>query len=215
MVYGIGSGAYCFLLLIVVVVFGLMNNSKESNIVLTYSYVSGGTVFRKVTQWDRLGSVWMGQYDLLWKGRNAKGGKPYTCKTAYGQFGRECRHNNRHVSIDLALEWIEALRDAGSEGERRELIRKFMEATPRTVRSIASLAPDERAKADKLLKELHGGSSQNWRERKMEIRQYFASKGWAIPQNEPSPAKRVFGCVILIGVLVFWVFFFALMCSRM
>ena len=46
----------------------------------------------------------------------------------------------------------------------------------------------------------------------MEIRQYFASKGWAIPQNEPSPAKRVFGCTILIGVLVFW-FSFSLLCA--
>ncbi len=211
---GIQSGAYCFFTLIFVIIVGLVDTSKGSNIVLTGKSICGGKIFRKSTDWDRLGKVWMAQYDLVWKGRNAKGGKPYTCKTAYGQFGRECRHNNRHVSIDLALEWIEALRDAGSEGERRELIRKFRKATPRTVRSIASLAPDERAKAEKLLKELHGGSSQNWRERKMEIRQYFAGKGWAIPQNEPSPAKRVFGCAILIGVLVFWFFFFALMCSR-
>ncbi len=211
---GIESGAYCFFMLIFVIIGGLVDTSKRSNIVLTGKSICGGTIFRKSTDWDRLGKVWLARYDLVWKGRNAKGGKPYTCKTAYGQFGRECRHNKKLVSIDLATEWIEALRDAGSESERRELIRKFRVTTPRTLRSIASLAPDERAKADKLLKELHVGSSGNWRERKMEIRQYFAGKGWAIPQNEPSPSKRVFGYVILIGALVFWIFFFAIMCSR-
>ena len=215
MVYGIGSGAYCFLLLIVVVLFGLMNNSKESNIVLTASYVSGGTLFRKVTQWDRLGRVWMGQYDLLWKGRNAKGGKPYTCKTAYGPFGRECQHNQRHVSIDLAIEWIEALRDASSETERRELIRKFRGSAPRSLSAIASLSPEEQAKANKLLKELNSFSigSRYRKERKMEIRQYFANKGWEIPPTTPSALMEVFfyfyvfilipGCLFVIFYILF------------
>ena len=96
------------------------------------------------------------------------------------------------------------------------MIRKFSGSAPRSLSAIASLSPEEQAKANKLLKELNSFSigSRYRKERKMEIRQYFAGKGWAIPQNEPSPAKRVFGCAILIGVLVFWFFFFALMCSR-
>ena len=84
-------------MLIFVIIGGLVDTSKGSNIVLTGKSICGGKIFRKSTDWDRLGKVWMAQYDLVWKGRNAKGGKPYTCKTAYGQFGRECRHNNRHA----------------------------------------------------------------------------------------------------------------------
>ena len=211
--YGIESGAYCFFLLIVVVVFGLMDNSKESNIVLTTSYISGGTVFRKIIKWERLSRVWMGEYDLLWEGKNTRGGKPYICKTAYGQFGRECQHNQSQVPIDLAIEWIEVLRDASSETERRELIRKFRGSDPRSLRTISSLAPEEQAKANKLLKELKSFSSGYREERKMEIRQYFASKGWEIPTTKNSALMELLfyfyalilipGCLLIIFYILF------------
>ena len=212
---GIQSGAYCFFTLILVIIGGLVDTSKGSNIVLTGKSICGGKIFRKSTDWDRLGKVWMAQYDLVWKGRNAKGGKPYTCKTAYGPFGRECQHNQRHVSIDLAIEWIEALRDASSETERRELIRKFRGSAPRSLSAIDSLSPEEQAKANKLLKELNSFSigSRYRKERKMEIRQYFANKGWEIPPTTPSALMEVFfyfyvfilipGCLFVIFYILF------------
>ena len=213
LLYGIESGAYCFFLLIVVVVFGFMNNSKESNIVITASYISGGTVFRKITRWEKLSRVWMGQYDLLWEGKNAKGGKPYICKTSYGQFGRECQHNQSQVPIDLAIEWIELLRNASSEMERRELIQKFRGTVQRSLRAISSLAPEEQAKANMLLKELRSFSSGYREERKMEIRQYFVKKGWDIPKTKTSPLMEVFfyfyvfllipGCLFFIFYILF------------
>lgn len=213
LLYGIESGAFCFFLLVVVVVFGLMNNSKESNIVLTASYISGGTVLRKITKWERLSRVWMGEDNLLWEGKHASGGKPYICKTPYGQFGRECQHNQSQVPIDLAIEWIEVLRDASSETERRELIRKFRSLAPRSLRSISNLAPQEQAKANKLLKELKSLRSGYRKERKMEIRQYFANKGWEIPTTKTSALMEglfYFYAFILIPGCLFVIFYILL-----
>ncbi|MBT3665838.1 MAG: hypothetical protein HN548_00015 [Opitutae bacterium] len=210
MAYGLESGAYCFFLLIASVVLGLMDNSKESNVVLTRKYLYGGTTFRKSMEWGRLGKVWAGQYDIHWEGIKAKGGKSNICKTAYGNFGRECQHNQRHVSIDLAIEWIEALRDALSDEDRQELIRRFKRAAPQSERSIASLSPEEQAKANKLLKELKSWSSGYRQERKMEIRQYFANKGWAIPPTKHSTlvnALVYFYLFLLIPGCLFIIFY--------
>ena len=81
-----------------------MNNSKESNIVITASYISGVT-FRKITRWEKLSRVWMGQYDPLGR-KECEGRKAVICKTSYGQFGRECQHNQSQVPIDLArVDW--------------------------------------------------------------------------------------------------------------
>ena len=180
---------------------------------MTASYISGGNVIRKITQWEKLSRVWMGKSNLLWEGRNAKGGKPYICKTSYEGFGRECQHNQRQVSIDLAIEWIEALRHESSEEGCRELIRKFRRSSPQSLRAISSLTPKEQAKASKLLKELHSISLGYRKERKMEIRQYFANKGWEIPITKPSALMEEFfyfyifmlipGCLLIIFYILF------------
>lgn len=207
--FGIQSGAYCFFLLPFVLIGGFLDTSKKSNIIITAYYLKGGTSLRRKTPWNLLGRIWKGQYDLLWESCRKKGGKSVSCKTAYGNFGRECLHNGRSVSIGLAIEWIEALRDASSENERLDLIRKFRGTAPQRLLPVDGLGVEEKAKALGLLKEYKRWNVSGERERKMEIRQYFIEKGWAFPPA--SRTKIVFGWIVLTGTLVFWIFFFTLL----
>jgi len=207
--FGIQGSAYCFFLLPFVLIGGFLDTSKKSDIIITAHCLRGGTFLRRKTSWNLLGRIWKGRYDLLWESCLTKGGKSVSCKTAYGNFGRECLHNGRSVSIGLAIEWIEALRDASSEKERLDLIRKFRGAAPQRILPIDDLGAEEKAKALDLLKEYKRWNVSGERERKMEIRQYFIEKGWAFPPA--SRTKIVFGWIVLTGVLVFWIFFFILL----
>ena len=95
------------------------------------------------------------------------------------------------------------------------MIRKFRGSAPRSLSAIDSLSPEEQAKANKLLKELNSFSigSRYRKERKMEIRQYFANKGWEIPPTTPSALMEVFfyfyvfilipGCLFVIFYILF------------
>ena len=50
---------------------------------------------------------------------------PYSHCIEYDDWGRECSGNGRVVPLELAVEWIEALRNAGSDEERSALIQKW------------------------------------------------------------------------------------------
>ncbi len=129
--------------------------------------------------------------------------KAISSQTPHGPLGRECLHNGRQVSRQLAIEWIEALRDAPSETERKALIRKFRGNAPRTLRPLAKLDPVERAKGEEFLEELKHLRGEYAIDRKMEVLQYFKEKGWAFPAQERRTPKLIFGFCILIGVAIF------------
>ena len=50
---------------------------------------------------------------------------PYSHCIEYDDWGRECSGNGRVVPLELAVEWIEALRNAGSDEERSALIQEW------------------------------------------------------------------------------------------
>jgi hypothetical protein len=198
---------------VVFIVGGLVDTSKGARIVLTGRAISGGTLRRKTIPWDNLGEVWTGNETIEWERSESGRSKAISCQTPYGPLGRECLHNDRQVSRQLAIDWIKALRDAPSETERKALIRKFRGNAPKTLRPLAKLAPVEGAKAEELLEELKHLRGEYAIDRKMEALQYFKEKGWAFPTQGRRTPKVIFGFCILIGVAIFWIFFFGLLIS--
>ncbi len=198
---------------VVFIVGGLVDTSKGARIALTSRAISGGTLRRKTIPWDKLGEVWTGNETIEWERAESGRSKAISCQTPYGPLGRECLHNDREVSRQLAIDWIKALRDAPSETERKTLIRKFRGNAPKTLRPLAKLDPVERAKAQELLEEIKHLRGEYAIDRKLEVLQYFKEKGWAFPAQGRRTPKVIFGFCILIGVAIFWIFFFGLLIS--
>ena len=201
------------LMTVVFIVGGLVDTSKGARIALTSRAISGGTLRRKTIPWDKLGEVWTGDETIEWERSESGRSKAISCQTPYGPLGRECLHNDRQVSRQLAIDWIKALRDAPSETERKALIRKFRRNPPKTLRPLAKLDPVERAKAKELLEEIKHLRGEYALDRKLEVLQYFKEKGWAFPAQGRRTPKVIFGYCILIGVAIFWIFFFGLLIS--
>ena len=208
-----GVLAFIGFFLVIVIVGGLVDTSKGARIVLTSRAISGGTLRRKTIPWDKLGEVWTGNETIEWERSESGRSKAISCQTPYGPLGRECLHNDRQVSRQLAIDWIKALRDAPSETERKTLIRKFRGNAPKTLRPLAKLDPVERAKAEELLEELKHLRGEYAIDRKLEALEYFKEKGWTFPAQGRRTPKVIFGYCILIGVAIFWIFFFGLLIS--
>ena len=126
---------------VVFIVGGLVDTSKGARIALTVRAISGGTLRRKTIPWDKLGEVWTGNETIEWERSESGRSKAISCQTPYGPLGRECLHNDRQVSRQLAIDWIKALRDAPSETERKTLIRKFRGNAPKTLRPVGQVRP--------------------------------------------------------------------------
>ena len=206
-----GILAFIGFFLVIFVVGGLIDTSKAARITLTVSSIRGGTLRQKTIPWDELGDVWIGDEALIWERQDSSESKAISCQTPYGPLGRECLHNGRAVSLELAIEWIEALRDASSEGDREELLRKFRGAAPKILRSLNQLATEERAKAQQLLSEIKNLRGEYGFDRKMEVRQYFQEKGWGFPKQNVSTTKVAIGWLLIIAAVIFWIFFFSLL----
>jgi hypothetical protein len=206
-----GVLAFIGFFLVIVIVGGLVDTSKGARITLTVASISGGTLRRKTIPWDQLGDVWVGDETVEWESSDSSGSKATSCQTPYGPMGRECLHNGRTVSLELAIEWIEALRDASSEEERAELLRKFRGAAPKILRSLNQLTTEERAKAQQLLSEIKNLGGDYSFDRRMEVRQYFKEKGWAFPKQNVSTTKVAIGWFLIIATVIFWIFFFSLL----
>jgi len=203
--------AFIGFFLAIVIVGGLVDTSKGARITLTTSSISGGTLRRKTILWDQLGDVWVGDEVLVLERIDASGSTASSCQTPYGPMGRECLHNGRTVSLELAIDWIEALRDASSEGDREELLRKFRRTAPKILRSLNQLSAEERVKAQQLLSEIKNLRGEYSIDRRMEVRQYFKEKGWAFPKQNVSRTKVAIGWLLIIATVIFWIFFFTLL----
>ncbi|MFP6900680.1 MAG: hypothetical protein VCA36_07030 [Opitutales bacterium] len=121
---GSAAGVLAFIgfFLVIFIVGGLVDTSKGARIILTVSSISGGTLRRKTIPWGAHGDAWIGDEVLMWERQDSSGSKAGSCQTPYGALGRECLHNGRSVSRELAIEWIEGMRDASSESEREALL---------------------------------------------------------------------------------------------
>lgn len=177
-----------------------IESSSGARITLTKRFLSGGTFRRKTIAWENLGDVWEGDETIEWESKDAK---PITCQTPWHEIGRECTHNGRHVSLRLAIDWIEALRDAKSENERDALLREFRGAAPKTFTPFNQLSTRDRAKADELLRELKNFRGAGRARRVAEITQLFRDKGWEPPKgkllmNLLTP-RTVIGCALFIA----------------
>ena len=173
-----------------------IESSSGARITLTKRFLSGGTLRRKTIPWDRMGDVWEGDETIEWESTDAD---PITCQTPWHEIGRECAHNGQHVSMRLAIDWIEALRDAESESEREALLRKFRRGAPKTLTPLNQLSAKDRAKADELLSEIRNFRGTGRAQRIVEIQQLFRNKGWQPPKVNLLTPRTVIGCAAFIG----------------
>ncbi|MDG0964810.1 MAG: hypothetical protein P8P49_00200 [Opitutales bacterium] len=210
---GIGSSVFIFSTLICVTLGGTLQILKAPNIVITSKYISGGSWrTRRTTSWDKLGTVSANRYFFLWEDKKYKTQK---IKTSFDHFGRVCDHNGRQVAKELAIEWVESIRDAGSEEKRETLIKKMRQLGPQKIISRNELSEKDRNKSKKLVKEYKSLKYRpNTSERKVEIINYFRDKGWKFPNSEIYSKLEVkTGKLILLFTAVFFVFFFFLLIS--
>ena len=110
---------------------GLVRTSKQNNLKITQSFIEVGLFFRKKTSWDQISRVYSDLDYLYWE-EITRDQKVKTHKVPYEHWGRECVQNGKKVSKELALEWIQKLRESKSVRERIELISEFV--TIRTIR---------------------------------------------------------------------------------
>ena len=174
----------------------LVKSSPFTRITMTRRFLSGGTLRRRTIEWEKLGDVWEGDETIEWESTDAK---PITYQTPWHEIGRECAHNGRHVSMRLAIDWIEALRDAESEIEREALLRKFRKAAPKALTPLNQLSAKDRAKADELVSEIRNFRGTGRAQRIVEIQQLFRNKGWQPPKVNLLTPRTVIGCAAFIG----------------
>ena len=72
---------------------------------------------------------------------------PYSHCVTYDDWGRECIGNGRVVPLELAVEWIEALRNAGSDEERSALIQEWKHQEWKQPWEQTEIEPKERRKS--------------------------------------------------------------------
>ena len=101
---------------------GLVRTSKQNNLKITHSFIEVGLFFRKKTSWDQISRVYSDLDYLYWE-EITRDQKVKTHKVPYEHWGRECVQNGKKVSKELALEWIQKLRESKSVRERIELIK--------------------------------------------------------------------------------------------
>ena len=204
---------WCIYMAVFFFCIGLVRTSKHTNLKMSHSYLEGGFFFRNRTSWDQISKVYSDLDYLYWEEITVNQ-KTKTYKVPYEHWGRECRQNGKQVSKELVLEWIQKLREAKSTSERIELIGEF--ATIRTLpkKEISELTQEEQKKANALLKRYNNAGGEYRMERRNEIRQYFAQKGWVLPQPKISKGKRVMGCIFLFLVFGFWIWFFIFAFTR-
>ena len=192
---------------------GLVRTSKQNNLKITHSFIEVGLFFRKKTSWDQISRVYSDLDYLYWE-EITRDQKVKTHKVPYEHWGRECVQNGKKVSKELALEWIQKLRESKSVRERIKLISEFV--TIRTIRKkeISELSQEEQKKAKALLQKYKNAGGEYRMERRNEIRQYFEQKGWGLPQPKVSEGKKVMGYIFIILVFGFWIWFFIFAFSR-
>ncbi|MFP6900681.1 MAG: hypothetical protein VCA36_07035 [Opitutales bacterium] len=71
------------------------------------------------------------------------------------------------------------------------------------------LSPDERAKAEELLRKLKQLRGEYGFERRMEVRQYFQEKSWIFPKQELWTPRAVIGCLIMVALVIVMILIFS------
>ncbi len=183
----------------------LVKSSPSTRITMTRRFLSGGTLRRKTIAWEKLGAIWSDEGTIKWKSNDAQS---ISCQIPWHETGWVCAHNGRPVSLALAMDWIEALRDAQSEVERDKLLRKFRKVAPKTFTPLNKLSTTDQAKADELLRGIKNFQGAERSRRVSETIQLFREKGWAPPKAKllmnlltPSTVIRC-GLLVAIGVII-------------
>ena len=125
---------------------GLVRTSKQNNLKITHSFIEVGLFFRKKTSWDQISRVYSDLDYLYWE-EITRDQKVKTHKVPYEHWGRECVQNGKKVSKELALEWIQKLRESKSLRERIELISEFATIRTLTKKEISELSQEEQKKS--------------------------------------------------------------------
>ena len=197
---------YWFVVIILIVIFGYFEVSKDSNLLLTPNYLQGGTFFRCRSEWNKITEVYTNESHIYWE-EVSKKGKILQRKSPYNNWGRECLQNGKKVSKDLAVEWINKLRKAESKNERIQLLTDFRQIRSTKERLIRTLPEEEKEIANRLFEEFKNIKGEYKLERRMEIAQYFKQKGWVLPKLEISEERKIIGCLVIVLSIVFWFWF--------
>ncbi len=130
---------------------GLWQKASKDELVLTPSHLRCKPMLmpRETIPWEDVVEALDDAPDLT-LGRLDKSdpnASPYSHCIAYDDWGRECIGNGRVVPLELAVEWIEALRNAGSDEERSALIQEWKHQEWKQPWEQTEIEPKERRKS--------------------------------------------------------------------